>query len=75
MCDLNPPRFVIEDLKKIDLSSSEPLMLQYLTEKNSPIAVGMYATERFMFYRDGEWCFATGFNTIAIHLPCELSSS
>ena len=59
MCNHNASRVVIEDLNIIDLTKREELMIQYLTETNSTIGVGVFVTERLRFYSDGERRFTT----------------
>ena len=74
LCNLNLPRVVVENLTIIDLRGREELMVQYITDTNSTIGIGMFVTEKFRFYRDGEQHFTThltGFNRIAIDFPCE----
>ena len=43
----------------IDLSYSELMMAQHLNDKNSPIGVGMYVTDKFRFFAEGERHFTT----------------
>ena len=61
MCNLNPPRVVVEDLMTIDLRNSETVMVQHLNDKNSPIGVGMCVTDKFRFFTEGERHFGTFF--------------